>query len=53
MKFAEIFSALVKSNGSQELAKLDAHQLADIGFNTSNARTNIIRTPAEAGVRTA
>lgn len=51
MKFTKFFSAIVKASVNADLAKLDAHQLADIGFNTANARTTVIRTPVEAGVR--
>jgi hypothetical protein len=51
MKFVSAFKNFVSPSATAELAKLDAHLLADMGFNTANARTNTIRIPAEAGVR--
>ncbi len=51
MKFVTLFKNIVAPSAASELAKLDAHLLADMGFNTANARSNTIRIPAEAGVR--
>ncbi len=51
MKLKKLLKAFVAPTATNELAKLDAHLLADIGFNTANARTNTIRIPNEAGVR--
>lgn len=51
MKFIHLVKSLVTPSVNEELAKLDAHLLADIGYNTQNARTRAIRIPAEAGVR--
>ena len=53
MKFVQFLNALVAPSVNDELAKLDAHLLADIGYNTANARTDTIRVPVEAGVRLA
>lgn len=51
MKFVHLVKSLVAPTVNEELAKLDAHMLADIGYNTANARSKTIRVPAEAGVR--
>lgn len=51
MKLVNLFKTLVAPSVSEELAKLDAHLLSDIGYHTSNARSKAIRIPAEAGVR--
>ncbi len=51
MKFEKFLKAFVIPSTNVELAKLDAHLLADIGFNTANARTNTIRVPLESGIR--
>ncbi len=51
MKFENLLKAFATLSANNELAKLDAHLLADIGFNTANARTNTIRIPAESGIR--
>jgi hypothetical protein len=51
MKLGKFFGTLVRTPINVELSKLDAHLLEDIGMNTSNARTNTIRVPLEAGVR--
>ncbi len=51
MKIVTLFKNFVTPSTAHQLAKLDAHLLADMGFNTANARTNTIRIPAESGVR--
>jgi len=53
MNLRKLLKAIVAPSTANELAKLDAHMLADIGFNTANARTNTIRIPADSGVRLA
>jgi hypothetical protein len=51
MNLIKLLKAIVAPSVTDELVKLDAHLLADIGFNTANARTNSIRIPASSGVR--
>ena len=51
MNFVTAIKNLIAPSAASAISKLDAHLLADMGFNTANARTSIIRTPAEAGVR--
>jgi len=53
MKIVNLFKSFVAPSVSEELAKLDAHLLEDIGYHTSNVRSKTIRIPAEAGVRLA
>ncbi|MBT3556685.1 MAG: hypothetical protein HN644_09390 [Rhodospirillales bacterium] len=53
MKLITALKNFVAPSAAADLAKFDAHLLADMGFNTTNARTAVIRTPLEAGVRLA
>ncbi len=51
MKLINMIKSFAAPNLEEQLARLDAHLLADIGFNTSESRTTVIRIPAEMGVR--
>jgi len=51
VKIKNLIKAIVTPSINDELAKLDAHLLADIGLNSANARTTTIRIPTEAGIR--
>ena len=51
MKIVNFLKNVAAPPANEQLAKLDAHLLADIGVSTANARTNCIRMPAEMGVR--
>jgi hypothetical protein len=51
MKFVKLFKTLFAPSANEKLARLDAHLLADIGAVTTYTRTDIIRVPADLGVR--
>ncbi len=51
MKFVRFLKNAVTPSANDQLAKLDAHLLADIGVSTAYARANCVRTPADLGVR--
>lgn len=51
MKFVNFIKSLAAPTANEQLAKLDAHLLADIGVSAAYARTNTIRVPADLGVR--
>ena len=48
MKFLKTF---VAPSANEQLAKLDTHLLADLGFIKTYTRTDSIRVPADLGVR--
>ena len=51
MKFVNFLKSVVAPSANEELAKFDAHLLADFGVSTAYARSNCIRMPADLGVR--
>jgi hypothetical protein len=51
MKLVKFIKSLTAPSANKELAKLDAHLLDDIGVSVAYARTNIMRLPADLGVR--
>jgi len=51
MKFVNLIKNLVSPSANDQLAKLDAHLLADIGVNTAFARTKSTYAPSDLGVR--
>ena len=51
MKFVKLLKTLVAPSANEQLAKLDAHLLADLGFIKTYTRTDSIRVPADLGVR--
>ena len=51
MKFVKLFKTFFAPSANEELARLDAHLLADIGAITTFNRTDSIRIPADLGVR--
>lgn len=51
MKIVNFIKNLVASTADDQLAKLDAHLLADIGVSTAFARTKRTYAPADLGVR--
>ena len=51
MKFAKLLKAFVAPSANEQLARLDAHLLADLGFIKTFTRTDSIRVPADLGVR--
>jgi hypothetical protein len=51
MTLVNFVKSLVAPSASEQLGKLDAHLLNDIGVSAAYARTNIIRLPADLGVR--
>lgn len=53
MKFGKLLKALFAPSLEEELSKLDAHLLEDIGFGAAHARTATVRIPAEIGTRLA
>ncbi len=53
MKLAKLIKAVVSPLKGDDLAKLDAHLLEDIGMSPMRGRTTTIRIPAEHGVRLA
>jgi len=53
MKLAKLIKAIVAPSLNDELSKLDAHLLNDIGMSPVRGRSTTIRVPAEVGVRLA
>jgi len=51
MKIVNFIKNFVSPSANEQLAKLDAHLLADIGVSTEYARTSHIRIPADLGIR--
>ncbi len=51
MKLVKLFRSLVSPSANDQLAKLDAHLLADIGVNTAFANTRSAYAPSDLGVR--
>lgn len=51
MKVVNFFKTLVTPTASEQLAKLDAHLLADIGVSTAYARSSVVRMPSDLGIR--
>ena len=51
MKFVKLLKAFVAPSTNEQLARLDAHLLADLGFIKTFTRTDSIRVPADLGVR--
>jgi hypothetical protein len=51
MKFVKLLKAFVAPSANEQLARLDAHLLADLGFIKTFTRTDSIRVPADLGVR--
>lgn len=51
MKIVNFIKNIVSPSADEQLAKLDAHLLADIGINTAFGRTTDIRIPADLGIR--
>ena len=51
MKFVKLLKAFVAPSANEQLPRLDAHLLADLGFIKTFARTDSIRVPADLGVR--
>ena len=51
MALVKFIKNIVSPSANEELAKLDAPLLADIGFSTAYARTNCVRMPADLGIR--
>jgi hypothetical protein len=51
MKFVKLLKAFVAPSANEQLARLDARLLADLGFIKTFTRTDSIRVPADLGVR--
>ncbi len=51
MKFVKLLKTIVAPSANEQLARLDAHLLADFGFITTYTRSDSIRVPADLGVR--
>jgi len=51
MKFVKLLKAFVAPSANEQLARLDAHLLAALGFIKTFTRTDSIRVPADLGVR--
>lgn len=51
MKFVKLVKTLFAPSSNEKLARLDAHLLADIGAMKTYTRDDIIRVPADLGVR--
>ncbi len=51
MKFVKLLKTIVAPSANGQLAKLDAHLLADFGVITTYTRTDSIRVPGDLGVR--
>lgn len=51
MKIVNLFKNLVSRTANEELAKYDAHLLADIGVKTTFHRTTSMNIPADLGLR--
>ena len=51
MKFVKLLKTFVAPSANEQLARLDAHLLADFGVITTYGRTDTIRVPADLGVR--
>jgi hypothetical protein len=51
MSFVNFIKSVVAPSANEQLAKMDAHLLADIGVSTAYARANCVRMPADLGVR--
>ena len=53
MKFVKLLKTFVAPSANEQLARLDAHLLADIGVITTYGRTDSVQVPADLGVRLA
>ncbi len=51
MKFVKLLKTIVAPSANEQLARLDAHLLADFGVITTYTRSDSIRVPADLGVR--
>ena len=53
MKLVKLFKTFVAPSATDQLAKLDAHLLADFGVITTYGRTDSVQVPSDLGVRLA
>ena len=51
MKFVNLYKSFFAPSANEELARLDAHLLADIGAMSFYTRTDIVRVSADLGIR--
>ena len=51
MKFVNLIKTLVAPSANDQLARLDAHLLADFGVITTYGRADTVHVPSDLGVR--